>query len=194
MAWYSNDILTLLQEGAQLKSDVAKLLGLSPKVVNDATRKLKARGYVQIIEGIAVITPSGNNFLLSGCKLKSGPMTKNAASRGKNTFRAKAWRAMRIANIFTVDDLLMMICNGTEKSPAASMQDYLRGLEGAGYLQVMPKRGTGRQPKRYRLRREYNTGPEAPAWNKPQRTLTDPNTGEVIYVPTINPRIAAGYG
>ncbi|AAS97162.1 hypothetical protein DVU_2690 [Nitratidesulfovibrio vulgaris str. Hildenborough] len=183
MAWYGNAILTLLADCSRTKQELADALGIKPPAVCDACKRLRANGYVQWHNGYWNITDKGWQMLASGQPLKSGPGKGNSPARGRSTLRAKAWRAMRMLEGFSLDDLLTMLCDGSEGDPSRNLTDYLRALVAAGYLMPLPRRGNGRHPQRYRLRRDRYTGPDAPAWNKPERTLTDPNTGEVFRIP-----------
>ena len=74
-----------------------------------------------------------------------------------------------------------MLCDGSEKDAGRSLSRYLEALEAAGYLLALPRRGEDGR-KRWRLRRDCITGPEAPAYNTRTRRVTDCNTGEVFAI------------
>lgn len=183
MAWRGADILKLLLAGPLLTRQIATSMGISADAAKSHCQKLRARGLITSCEGVHEITPSGREWAASDRVIKSGPSADKAQARQKATLRARAWRAMRMRDGFSLDDLLTMLCDGTERDATTNLDDYIRALAGAGYLLPLPRRGNGQHPQRYRLRRERNTGPEAPAWNKPNRTVTDANTGEVFIVP-----------
>lgn len=183
MAWYGNAALELLADGHKFARQVAAHLGISTEAGRSVCRCLCGKGYATNHHGIFEITEAGRAALASGIELKSGPGKGRSPARHRSTLRAKAWRAMRMLEGFSLDDLLTMLCDGSEGDPSRNLADYLRALVAAGYLMPLPRRGNGRHPQRYRLRRGRYTGPDAPAWNKPERTLTDPNTGEVFRIP-----------
>lgn len=120
-------------------------------------------------------------------KLTAGPCTGKTQSRRKRTLRDKAWAAMRGREFFSVEDLLfLLITEGDSAKAQLNVQSYVTALEGAGYL--VRKMNNGQ--RRYRLRRDMDTGPLAPAWNKATRTVTDANMGKRFHVPA-NGRAAA---
>ena len=71
------------------------------------------------------------------------------------------------------------VASGSEKEPERNLSRYLAALEAAGYLLPLARRGEG-GVKRWRLRRDRISGPEAPAFNTRARRLTDCNTGQVF--------------
>ncbi len=183
MGWNGSTILEQLATGPKLSRQLSASLGLGVDAIHSTCRILRRKGLLSAYRGLFQITDAGRQALASGVEVKSGPGKGRSPARGRGTLRAKAWRAMRMLGGFSLDDLLTMLCDGSQPSAAANLADYLRALDGAGFLLKLPRRGNGTHPQRYRLRRDRDTGPEAPAWNKPERTLTDPNTGEVFRVP-----------
>lgn len=93
-----------------------------------------------------------------------------------------AWRAMRIREVFSLDDLMQLVCDGGEKDAVRNLGGYVRALAAAGYLVPMRRQNSARHPGRWRLTSKGNTGPEAPAWNKKSGMVKDPNTGEAFNV------------
>lgn len=180
------DVLRLLAERPLSVTDIETAFVISHDAAKWHSRKLKQEGYATARAGQLHITEAGTRALAVGFSSNYGPRKGAAQSRQRPTLRAKAWRAMRIRDGFSLDDLLTMLCDGTERYAATNLADYIRALVGAGYLLPMPRRGNGPHPQRYRLRRERNTGPEAPAWNKQTRILVDHNTGETIVVPPVS--------
>ena len=172
-------------EHPRLLRELVAALGTSREGTRLSCKALHRRGYATFEVGILTITDAGRAVLSSDIELRSGPSTQKVRTRAGNTLRAKAWRAMRMRDGFSLDDLLTMLCDGSEVDAAKNLGAYIRALASAGYLLALPRRGNGPHPQRYRLRRDRNTGPEAPAFNKVTRTLTDPNTGEVLRVPTL---------
>lgn len=184
MAWYGTPLLQQVADQPRLLRELVAMLDAPRDALRSACRGLHKRGYATFAEGVLTITDAGRAVLASGAELRSGPESKNVSTRAGNTLRAKAWRAMRMRDGFSLDDLLTMLCDGSEAYAEKNLGDYIRALACAGYLLALPRRGNGPHPQRYRLRRDRNTGLEAPAFNKASRTLTDLNTGEVFRIPT----------
>lgn len=184
MAWYGTPLLQQVADQPRLLRELVAALGTSREGTRLSCKALHKRGYATFTEGILTITDAGRAVLASGTELRSGPESRNVSTRAGNTLRARAWRAMRMRDGFSLDDLLTMLCDGSEAYAEKNLGDYIRALACAGYLLALPRRGDGPHPQRYRLRRDRNTGREAPAFNKATRTLTDLNTGEVFRIPT----------
>lgn len=186
MAWNGLTILTALAGGSRLTRQIAAALGKPSRDMTGCLRALHRRGLIISVEGVHQITEAGRKALASGVPLTSGPCNGDTTSRHAKTLRARAWRYMRMRDGFSLADVLRTLCDGTEAHAADNLRSYIRALESAGYLQPLPRRGEGGQ-LRWRLRRERDTGPEAPAWNKKARTLRDHNTGECIIVESRRP-------
>ncbi len=88
---------------------------------------------------------------------------------------------MRIKEKFGLDELLSLLCDGTELSAEDNLRGYLLALERSGYLVRLNRRGADNSPRWWLSR---NTGPNAPAWNRQTRTVADTNTGEVRHIET----------
>lgn len=173
MAWHGRTILEALAGGFKLTRELAEITGAGD--LKSCLRALRGRGLVASCEGLHSITDAGRDALARKLKLNSGPCSGKAASRKTRTLRDKAWSAMRQRDFFGVDDLLLLLVSeGDCEKARRNLQGYCTALEFAGYL----ARKAGQGPRRYRLRRERDTGPLAPAWNKAARTVTDANTGE----------------
>ena len=161
---------------------------------SDSTRAcldvLKQKRLVNSAAGVHQITDKGRQFLAEGRTLTSGPCGGNAATRRGPTLRQRAWRYMRMQDGFGLSDLLRTLCDGGEACAKENLLGYIRALETAGYLLRLPRRGEASE-LRWRLKRDRDTGPEAPAWNKKTRTLRDHNTGEAFAIPSKEARRAA---
>lgn len=181
MAWNGLTILNALADGPRLTRQIAAVLGKPSRDVSGCLRALRSRGFIISAEGVHQITEDGREALAAGVVLTSGPCNGNTMSRQSNTLRAKAWRAMRMRDGFSLDDLLTMLCDGSEAQAEDNLRTYISALEAAGYLMRLPKRGKD-TPRRWRLKRDHDTGLKAPAWHKATRTLTDHNTGKVFVV------------
>lgn len=183
MAWRGLEVLRLLAGGPKFTREVASALGVSTDSAKGTCKSLAARGLMQTVEGLHGITTAGVQALEGGEHLVSGPAKGGCAERDKGSTRAKAWRVLRIHRKVAVEDLLpfVLAAEATKEDEAKArynLDRYLRALTAAGYLHALPRRGG---PARWLLVRD--TGPCAPAWNKAQRTVTDPNTGEIHALP-----------
>ncbi len=193
MAWRGLPILDALKGGPMLTRQIAAALNVPTGNLLGCLRTLKTRGLITSCEGIHQIAEKGTQALIHGREITSAPGVGKAASRRKATLRARAWRAMRIREAFSLDDLMMLICDGEEQDAARNLGGYIRALAVAGYLLPMRRQTTGRHPERWRLTNKGNTGPDAPAWNKARGMVTDPNTGEVFMMrPKVFETSAAG--
>jgi hypothetical protein len=191
MAWSGLAILNALANGPKLTRQIAAGLGKSPDAARLCLETLRRKGFVTSVEGSHTLTDKGRTALAEGREITSGPCGGAAASRRELTLRQKAWRAMGIRDGFSLDDLLTMLCDGSEKSAARNLNRYLCALEAAGYLMPLPRRGDG-AAKRWRLRRDRATGPEAPALNTRTRRVTDCNTGQVFDLDRSKAEVAHG--
>ncbi len=182
MAWNGLTILGALAEGAMLTRQIAAVLGRPSRDVTGCLGSLRVRGFIASVHGIHRITEAGRKALASGTEITSGPCNGATTTRNARTLRVRAWRLMRMRDGFSLDDLLSTLCDGSEADAACNLGTYIQALEAAGYLLPLPRRGDG-APRRWRLRRDRDTGPEAPAWNKAVRVLRDHNTGETFHLP-----------
>lgn len=180
MNWLGLPALRALAEGPLLTGELAKALGLATDKAGQVCRCLRARGLVRTYERIHELTAAGRQAVKRGEEITCGP-AKGAVRRGES-LRARAWRAMRIKEKFSLDDLLTLLCDGTEKAAESNLKDFLRVLERAGYLMELKRRG-GDGSRRWWLAKD--TGLQAPSWNRLTRTLADPNTGEVYRVASL---------
>jgi len=181
MAWNGLSILNALAGGPLMMRQIAASLGEPSRNLSGCLRTLRNRGLIVSAEGVHQITEAGRAALASGQEITSAPCNGKATSRQANTLRARAWRFIRIRDGFSLDDLLSTLCDGSETDAEGNICSYLLALEIAGYLLPLPRRGEG-GALRWRLRRDKDTGPEAPAWNKKTRILRDHNTGEAFTI------------
>ncbi len=182
MAWHGLSVLAALQGGPKLTRQLADALGMSSANTRANLVTLAARGLVRSREGCHQLTREGLEVLAVGREVTSGPGPGKAVTHHRFTLRARAWRAMRIREVFSLDDLMLLLCDGEEKDAARNLGDYIRALAIAGYLAPMRRQHAGRHGERWRLTLAGNTGPDAPAWNKAQRIVTDQNTGRTFMV------------
>lgn len=182
MAWNGRTILNALADGPRLTRKIAAALGKPSRDVTGCLGALRDRGFITTVEGVHEITQAGRAALATRREIISGPCNGSAMSRQGQTLRAKAWRFIRMRDGFSLDDVLSTLCDGGEPYAADNLRNYLSALEAAGYLQRLPRRGEAGQ-RRFRLKRDKDTGPEAPAWNKATRILRDHNTSEEFAIP-----------
>lgn len=182
MVWNGLTILTALAGGRRLTRQVAAALGKSSRDVGGCLGALRRRGLILSADGVHEITEAGREALASGVAITSGPCNGDATSRKTGTLRAKAWRYMRMRDGFGLDDVLSTLCDGSETDAPCNLRGYIQALESAGYLLALPRRGEAAE-QRWRLKRDRDTGPEAPAWNKKTRVLRDHNNGKAYQIP-----------
>lgn len=182
MAWRGLSILEVLKGGPKLTRQIAAALNVHSMDLPKCLRTLAAKGLIMSCEGNHEITERGARALTEGRELTSGPGVGKAVTHHRTTLRARAWRAMRIREVFSLDDLMMLLCDGEEKDAAGNLGGYIRALAIVGYLTPMRRQAAGHHPERWRLTNKGNTGPEAPAWNKARGVVTDSNTGDVYSV------------
>lgn len=179
-------LLHALGDGAcRTIDDLDARLPLSRRQISDGAGMLIMRGLMERIEvGCYQLTADGRAAAASGRVISSGPIRPD---RGRcrapqtGTLRQRAWNAMRMGGAFTIGDLVMAGCDGSEKSAASNLQRYLKSLVRAGYVAELPVRARGTKQtsngfKRYRLLRD--TGPVAPVWRPSKHDLFDHNLGD----------------
>ncbi|MBZ4022167.1 hypothetical protein CKO11_06815 [Rhodobacter sp. TJ_12] len=121
----------------------------------------------------------------SGFRIKSGPTRAHGKIRRQHdTFRVRAWKAMRVLGIFTLGEVIAAAERG-EADPGYNLRHYMRVLIKAGYVIDLPSKVVGTKPtspgfKRFRLIK--NTGALAPVYRPRQKVLFDFNTGTEIAI------------
>ena len=173
----TEDCLTLdeLDEVTSLsRRDIAKAMG-----------KLILRGYAERIEiGCFRATEAGRAAQASGEVITSGPSGPHTAVASRpqaSTLRQRAWDTMRMGGAFSIPDLLVAADNGEDVAATSNLQRYLKGLERAGYLTVLPVRERGTRPtsngfRRFRL--TDDTGEIAPVVRPKDKEVYDHNRRE----------------
>lgn len=158
-------------------------LPLNRRQISDGAAMLIKRDYLDRIEaGCYCLTPSGLAAAQRGERVTSGPigaLTGKSRRPPRDTFRQRAWNAMRISVTFTIGDLAIVAAKG-DKNPESNLVNFLGALRRAGYVAELPVRQRGTHLtsngfKRFRLMRD--TGPIAPVWNNRLRALWDHNLG-----------------
>ena len=97
-----------------------------------------------------------------------------AAGSAGRTLRQRAWTVMRMADHFSVDSLLQTVSDGDERNAENNLRNYCRALHRAGLLGRTARSGD------YFLRREMDSGPLAPSYNRAEKCVTDRNTGRIF--------------
>ncbi|AZV77957.1 hypothetical protein EBB79_08655 [Parasedimentitalea marina] len=108
--------------------------------------------------------------------------TLEIMSRAKDkrlSTEGRIWTAMRAANKFTVEDMLMTFAGLEEDFSEKGIRSYCSTLEKAGYLKDSRRGRTSAQSVRYHLVRD--TGPLPPTIKR-LPVVVDPNEGRVVYV------------
>ncbi|NRA86438.1 MAG: hypothetical protein HRU28_03395 [Rhizobiales bacterium] len=184
-----NQLIAMLEVGTCLTIDeLQALTDLSRKAISRAATNLIYRGCLERIEkGCYQLTTTGIKHKQSGHKLKSGmikPRTGVYAPK-RQAFRTRLWRAMQILQKFTINELLEIARDGSEKDPINNAQRYVKALTQAEYLILLKRREpstklTSNGFKRYSLIR--NLGHLPPVLRKAanQNEIYDRNSKEVF--------------
>lgn len=190
MAWTSEAILTAISGSKKTECITTELLiaatGLKERQITDACFKLCSHQLLEkTARGCYRLTAAGKLALASGkATLRSGPKSEPQSGRRQvtNTLRERIWRAIRIRKKFTVPDIISLVVQGSERGDVTSnVQKYIKALNRAGYLVLLPRREpcvSPRSPgfKRWWLPDDKNTGPQAPVWRTARNSIYDPNT------------------
>lgn len=94
--------------------------------------------------------------------------------------RGRAWWVIRRRRTFTLRDLMMCLCDGTEKRPGNNLRTYLKALVKVGILAQEEGRMDDEKPTsngliRYTLARDV--GGKAPVVRHRYGHVYDPNNG-----------------
>ena len=144
-------------------------------------------GYLSRTEiGIFKLTEKGAEAKAAGVVIKSGPMrpdTGKGRKPFKNTLRQRAWSAMRIMSVFSINDLVAVASDDPTDAQHVNIRRYCLALCKAKILMVMPtrERGTALSSngfKRYRLFNDL--GDIAPTYRGSKDEVFDHNSREVL--------------
>ncbi|KMK68557.1 hypothetical protein [Puniceibacterium sp. IMCC21224] len=165
-------------------ADLAESLGITTKSVSDTAAVLVRRGYlVRNKPGEYQLSLHGREALDSNRVITSGPNGPLKSTRKhRNSFRARAWRAMRVRRVFTMADLISDAEDGNGRHES-NLSRYLGVLKQAGYVVELARRTPGSATtsngyKRFRLVRD--TGPIAPVHVAKTEVLHDFNLEEGV--------------
>jgi hypothetical protein len=179
-------LLRHLAAGVCLTADqMAEALGITRAQAMNAARKLLRRGYLEkMAAGCFQLSEAGKAAALSGITITSGPKGKTGViATRRQTFRERAWLAMRIHHRFTIGQIVASAARDGERNARENARKYLAQLGQAGFVKELPNRLPGTSMgsngfKRWVLIR--NTGPRAPVYRAELQTVHDFNTGEDI--------------
>jgi len=175
-------LCTLGDGSCRTIDELDRMLALSRRQISDGAACLVMRGLLERIEvGCYQLTPAGREAAARGDIISAGPWkpdTTKARKPWRNSFRQRAWNAMRMSATFTIGDIAMAAARSEDANPQNNLQRYFRLLCTAGYLADLPARQRGTGFKRYRLIRD--TGPLAPSFSDKNSAIHDHNTGGFV--------------
>jgi hypothetical protein len=177
MSRSGDQILKTLESGPLYTRQLAAMCDCSN--IHQCLIRLKKAGLVTAVNGINYLTEAGYNAV----KHVDGPCRGKMKVRAGNSLREKAWYLLRTGNFYSVNELMEVLCTGTERDAAGNLEAYLQALLRAGYLRVTIQVYGIKPERRYRLLKERNTGPMSPTWSSRARMLRDPNSGESYTIP-----------
>lgn len=184
----SQPVLTVLGNrlGVMHVREIRTATGLSEDQVQDAIQTLVRRGYAQRRgEGRVKATAQGLAFLHNGSRITSGRKGPRVAETEGTSLRSRLWRALRLSQKATISELLLLAERGEERNAAENAKHYLNALVRSGHVLRLSRRAESEWPAttgatRYSL--ALNTGPLPPQYNRRQKRIYDPNTGETFDV------------
>ena len=188
MSWVAQRVLAATgtaQPGDCLReADLALRTGLTETQTENACRVLVRRGLLtRRVAGCHNLTAEGRAALDAGSRIASGPQHPHVAGRRivrAETARDRMWSALRMEGKATLDDLVMLVAQGTEADLKNNLMKYMRMLERAGYVKRLPVKEaplvlTSNGCIRWWLLPDRNTGPIAPRPVPKRRALYDAN-------------------
>lgn len=183
----STILLQHLSDGTcQTIDQLDAVLPLNRRQISNAAAILIKRDYMDRIEaGCYCLTASGLAAAERGERVTSGPLgalTGKSRRPRRNSFRQRAWNAMRMSVTFTIGELIIAAASD-DKDPESNLINYLLFLRRVGYVAELPVRQNGTRMtsngfKRFRLLKD--TGPVAPALRMKKRAIWDFNLGALV--------------
>lgn len=175
-------ILGAIGKGFKSIDELDRHLPISRKEISKAACKLIVKKLIDRLEiGCYQLTDEGRNFLAEGRTITSGPNKPLSFLRAapENTFRQRAWNAMRLQHRFTVPSISMVAKTASDGNVVHNLQVFIRRLVAAGYVVELPAREKGTAVtsngfKVFRLIKD--TGHFAPVWSKGK--MVDRNLAE----------------
>jgi len=175
-------LLRALAGGPLSRAEVKEQLGFDWRQTTNSARALMRRGYLTVLEnGRYQLSDSGLEAAGRGEKVSGSRHVTVKTVR--DTFRERAWRAMRVRKVFTIGEIVSDAASDDGGQPRDNAARYISRLKQAGYIKEMPRRAPGTAIgsngfKRFALVR--NSGPKAPVFREGAGCIHDPNTGEDI--------------
>lgn len=186
MSSISQQVLSVLGQriGAFHVREIRDAAQLSKDQLQGALRTLLARGYAERVRiGRIKATSVGLAFLEAGKEVKLGPTGPRTSETEGTSLRCRLWKAVRLARKATISELLELAARGTEANATQNAKEYLNALVRSGHLMRLSRRAQAEWPvttgeSRYCLVRD--TGPQVPKYDRRQKHIFDPNTGETF--------------
>jgi hypothetical protein len=185
-----NMLLEILMDGCahRLNDLCAALPATREQIIRSAT-KIKDHNLMDHDTDLGEYRLSERGLIRvrAGFRISSGPRKAHGKVRRQpDSFRKRAWAAMRVRGIFTVGDIISDAMRTGDPDQRDNLRYFLRVLHRGGYVAEMPRRAPGSaltSPgfKRFRLIRD--TGPQVPVYRPRQRSIMDFNLGEEITCP-----------
>lgn len=189
MAWTTETLLkTIEQHGLAecvTEQRLCALTGYSEKQVENACQNLRRHGFIERTgKGCHRLTSGGKEALAAGYGLRAGPRgpQQSGQRRRDRGMRQRIWNCLRMGKKVTIDDIAMLVVDGTERDPSSNISKYLTGLKQAGYVlqlrREMPLKATSNGSLRWML--ISDTGPAAPVIRVTRHVVFDPNLEQEI--------------
>lgn len=175
-------ILGAIGKGLKTLDELDAHLPIVRSEISKAVSKLIEKLLIERLEaGIYQLTAEGCDFLAEGRTITSGPTKPLHFLRAQpeNTFRQRAWNAMRLQRRFTVPSISMVAKTASDGNVVHNLQVFIGRLVAAGYVVELPARekGTALTSNGFKVFRLIkDTGHLAPVWSKGK--MVDRNLAE----------------
>lgn len=133
-------------KGCMTTAEIAAAINKPMRHASEFVGRLVVRDLVERIErGCYRLTAVGERWLDGGTPLRSGPSgpATGVPKPRKDTFRQRAWTAMRLRPTFTSADILERAARSDQKDAPGHLGRYLRALKAAGVVIETPRRARG---------------------------------------------------
>jgi hypothetical protein len=188
MTWVTQQLLDAVAQASPddciTEDRMAELTGLTARQVENSALKLRQHGWMERVgPGCHRLTRAGRVAHEEGRRLTSGPKGPEHGYRQRDHgLRQRAWNVLRMGKKVTLDDVLLLVVEGSERDPKNNVGKYFRALAKVGYLHRQPIRERGMSACsngaiRWLLVRD--TGPIAPTYRLRHDQVYDPNTEQV---------------
>lgn len=154
--------------------------GINSKTVRSYISRLVKGNYLEVTKSETArnISKRFTYELVKDAGTHSPRLKKTGEPSTQGLGRENLWRAMKILKNFDWRELVD-VCNTNEVTIKPSeAKDYIRHLNGAGYLKVVQK-SVGNTPARYNFVPSMNTGYHPPMIQRIKRVF-DPNLNKVM--------------